>query len=125
MRRLKQTRVRPFYVRPRIVTKDQEGVPITTWGTAVEIKGEVWPATDRRVVETYGDRISGIQSVWLEGQYMLQYDNGVNKVLLRDPNYLMALGDGICLEAGPTDEPDYQVISFTPYRLLRMEIERL
>ena len=125
MRRLKLNRVQTFYIRQRFVTKDSEGVPVTTWGPAIEVKGEVWPATDRRTIESYGDRISGIQSVWMQNQYLLQFDNGVNKVLLRGPNYLLSLGDGICLEAGPEDAPDYQVVSFTPYRLLRMEIERL
>lgn len=124
MRRLKLNRVRTFYVRPRFVTKDNEGVPIESFGTAVEVRGEIWPASDRRSIETYGDRITGIQSVWVEGQYMLQFNNGVNSVLLRNSNYDLNLGDGVCVEAGPTDEPDYQVVSFTPYRLLRMEIER-
>jgi len=112
-------------VRPRSVTKDAEGVPLVTWGPAIELKGEVWPATDRRSIESYGDRITGIQSVWIEGPYALQFDNGVNKALLEEQGYSMALGDGICLEAGPDEAPDYQVLSFTPYKLLRMEIERI
>lgn len=124
MRRLKLTRLRTFYVRQRIVSRDNEGVQIVSWGPAIELKGEVWPANDRRSIESYGDRITGIQSVWLQGQYMLTFESGVSKVLLRDPNYLLSLGDGICFEAGPEDEPDYQVLSFTPYDLLKLEIER-
>lgn len=124
MRRLKLTRLQTFYVRQRIVSRDNEGVQVVSWGPAIELKGEVWPANDRRSIESYGDRITGIQSVWLQGQYMLTYESGVSKVLLRDQNYLLSLGDGICFEAGPEDEPDYQVLSFTPYGLLKLEIER-
>lgn len=124
MRRLKLTRLQTFYVRQRIVSRDNEGVQIVSWGPAIELKGEVWPANDRRSIESYGDRITGIQSVWLQGQYMLTFESGVSKVLLRGPNYLLSLGDGICFEAGPEDEPDYQVLSFTPYDLLKLEIER-
>lgn len=124
MRRLKLTRLQTFYVRQRQVSRDNEGVQVISWGPAIKLKGEVWPASDRRSIESYGDRITGIQSVWLQGQYMLTYESGVSKVLLRDQNYLLSLGDGICFEAGPEDEPDYQVLSFTPYGLLKLEIER-
>lgn len=124
MRRLKLTRLQTFYVRQRRVSRDNEGVQVISWGPAIELKGEVWPANDRRSIESYGDRITGIQSMRLQGQYMLTYESGVSKVLLRDQNYLLSLGDGICFEAGPEDEPDYQVLSFTPYDLLKLEIER-
>ena len=124
MRRLKLTRLQTFYVRQRQVSRDNEGVQVISWGPAIKLKGEVWPANDRRSIESYGDRITGIQSMWLQGQYMLTYESGVSKVLLRDQNYLLSLGDGICFEAGPEDEPDYQVLSFTPYDLLKLEIER-
>ena len=124
MRRLKLNRLQTFYVRPRLVSYDNEGVPVVSWGTASELHGEVWPASDRRSIESYGDKISGVQSVWLQGQYMLQFENKVTRVLLREPNYLMSLGDGICLEAGPEEEPDYEVTSFTPYKLLKLEIEK-
>lgn len=124
MRRLKLTRLQTFYIRQRQVSRDNEGVQVISWGPAIKLKGEVWPASDRRSIESYGDRITGIQSVWLQGQYMLTYESGVSKVLLRDQNYLLSLGDGICFEAGPEDEPDYQVLSFTPYGLLKLEIER-
>jgi len=124
MKRLKLNRLQTFYVRQRFVTHDSEGVPIESWGPAIELKGEVWPASDRRAIESYGDRINGIQSVWLQGQYVLQFEGKVNRAFLREPNYLLSLGDGLCIEAGPTDEPDYQVVSFTPYGLLKLEIER-
>ena len=125
MRRLKQNRLQTMYVRPKTVTYDSEGVPEISWGTAVEIKGEVWPATDRRQIESYGDRISGIQNVWVQEDYMVFLDQGVDKVLLRDATFVLSAGDGICVNAGKTDVPDYQVLSFTPYKHLKMEIERL
>lgn len=124
MRRLKLTRLQTFYVKQRIVNYDDEGVPIISWGPPIKLTGEVWPANDRRSIESYGDRITGIQSVWLQGKYMLQFEDSVTRVLLREQNYLLSLGDGVCFEAGPEDEPDYQVLAFTPYDLLKLEIEK-
>lgn len=124
MKRLKFDRLQKFYLRPKFVEYDAEGVPVVSWGGAVEMYGEVFPATDRRSIESYGDRISGIQNVWVQGEYELVFEDKVTKVLLRDPNYLMSLGDGFCFEAGPTDEPDYEVRSFTPYGYIKLEIEK-
>ena len=48
IRRLKQTRVRSFWIKKRNVAKDNEGVPVISFGEPVEVKGEVWPATSKR-----------------------------------------------------------------------------
>lgn len=124
MRRLTQRRVKTFYLRQRTVTQDAEGVSIETFGEAIPVKGEVWPATSRRQVEQYGDRISGIQNMCIVGAYSVDMENGREVITWKDSGEKMRLGDGICINADKTDEPDYMVIAFTPYGPLRMEVER-
>ena len=125
MRRLKQSRLQTFYLRPRTVTYDSEGVPVETFGAAIALQGEVWPATDRQDIEMYGDRITGVQKVWLQGSYYITAsETGVTQAYLRDGVTTLSLGDGLCVNVGSADEPDYRVRTITPYKLLKLEIER-
>ena len=125
MRRLKQTRLRPFLIRPRTVTistsSGSEGVPIISWGDPVTFYGEVWPATSQRQVEQYGDRISGIQNMRIEGEYDIEVVGSAAVIVFE--NATIKPGDGVHVYAAETDEPDYVVLSFTQYGPLRLEIE--
>lgn len=118
--RLKQKRLRPLQIRNRITDKDAEGVPVVTWGEPREVMGEVWSAVSRLTVEQYGDRASGIQNVWLEGEYKQTYEEGRNFFTI--DGFTFTTGDGVCVESN--GEPDYQIISITPYSHIKMEIER-
>lgn len=119
--RMKQSRVRTISLKARIVTKDSEGVPEITYGNAIEMHGEVWPATSRLQVETYGDRINGIMNVRVRGAYEVVMDENVTGYKFVAGT--IHEGDGVCINSA--DEPDYKVISIKPYKPLRMEIERL
>ena len=124
IRRLKQTRVRSFYIKKRNVAKDNEGVPIITFGEPVEVKGEVWPATSKRQIETYGDRINDIANVHLQGQYTITEQNGAVVAVLAD-DITLELGDGFYIfrdKDAPT--PDYILLSITEYQPLKLEVER-
>ena len=124
IRRLKQTRVRSFYIKKRNVAKDNEGVPIITFGEPVEVKGEVWPATSKRQIETYGDRINDIANVHLQGQYTITEQNGAVVAVLAD-DITLELGDGFYIfrdKDAPT--PDYIILSITEYQPLKLEVER-
>ena len=124
MRRLTQRRIKTFYLRQRTVTQDAEGVTIETFGEAIPVKGEVWPATSRQQTEQYGDRISGIQNMYIIGAYSVDMENGREVITWKDSGKKMCLGDGICINEDKTAEPDYKIIAFTPYGPLRMEVER-
>lgn len=124
IRRLKQTRVRSFYIKKRNVAKDNEGVPVISFGEPVEVKGEVWPATSKRQIETYGDRINDIANVHLQGQYTITEQNGAVVAVLAD-DITLELGDGFYIfrdKDEPT--PDYIILSITEYQPLKLEVER-
>ena len=124
IRRLKQTRVRSFWIKKRNVAKDNEGVPVITFGEPVEVKGEVWPATSKRQIETYGDRINDIANVHLQGQYTITEQNGAVVAVLAD-DITLELGDGFYIfrdKDEPT--PDYIILSITEYQPLKLEVER-
>ena len=124
IRRLKQTRVRSFWTKKRNVAKDNEGVPVISFGEPVEVKGEVWPATSKRQIETYGDRINDIANVHLQGQYTITEQNGAVVAVLAD-DITLELGDGFYIfrdKDEPT--PDYIILSITEYQPLKLEVER-
>lgn len=124
IRRLKQTRVRSFWIKKRNVAKDNEGVPVISFGEPVEVKGEVWPATSKRQIETYGDRINDIANVHLQGQYTITEQNGAVVAVLAD-DITLELGDGFYIfrdKDEPT--PDYIILSITEYSPLKLEVER-
>lgn len=124
IRRLKQTRVRSFWIKKRNVAKDNEGVPVITFGEPVEVKGEVWPATSKRQIETYGDRINDIANVHIQGQYTITEQNGAVVAVLAD-DITLELGDGFYIfrdKDEPT--PDYIILSITEYQPLKLEVER-
>ena len=68
-RRIKRDRLQTINVRNRTVTKDSEGVPEETFGTAYELNAEVWPAGGRRQIEQYGDRLANIANIRVQGKY--------------------------------------------------------
>jgi hypothetical protein len=124
IRRLKQTRVRSFWIKKRNVAKDNEGVPVITFGEPVEVKGEVWPATSKRQIETYGDRINDIANIHIQGQYTIAEQNGAVVAVLAD-DITLELGDGFYIfrdKDEPT--PDYIILSITEYQPLKLEVER-
>lgn len=124
IRRLKQTRVRSFYIKKRNVAKDNEGVPIITFGEPVEVKGEVWPATSKRQIETYGDRINDIANVHIQGQYTIAEQNGAVVAVLAD-DITLELGDGFYVYRDKDEPtPDYIILSITEYQPLKLEVER-
>ena len=132
--RLKQTRVRNFILRTRTTTKDREGAPIVTYGAPKTVRGEIWPATSRKQVEQYGDRISGIQNMRLEGDYKIS-DDGQGITVTFSDGTLLKPGDGIhvfrpyeVLTLGSDlayTDPDYYVLSITQYYPLKLEVEAL
>ena len=119
--RMKQSRVRKISLKPRVVTKDSEGVPEISYGNAIEKYGEVWPATSRLQAETYGNRINGIMNVKLRGTYEIVMDGNVAGYKFKEGT--IHEGDGVCIYSAGA--PDYKVISIKPYKPLRLEIERL
>lgn len=120
---MKRSRMRTYHLRNKKMTKDNEGVPIISYGDPIELTGEVWPAGGKLQVETYGDRIDRIYNCKVEGDYEIQAENKVESYVFKD--FDLREGDGVHLFAKTKGEPDYQIISIKPYRPLYMEVEKL
>ncbi len=118
---MKQRRVRTISLRNRIITKDNEGVPTTTYGAAFEVHGEVWPASGRLQSEMYGDRINGIMNMRIREPYTIVQDGNVRAFMVDES--IIHEGDGVCVNTD--NQPDYKIISIRPYKPLRLEIEKL
>lgn len=129
LRRMKQTRLRPILIQPRVVTiqtpdeehPHPEGIPEVSWGAAVSYQGEIWPATSRRQIEQYGDRISGIQNMRIEGDYTIEIVGKTPTVVIGSSS--IKPGDGVHVYAAADADPDYVILGFTEYGPLTMEIE--
>lgn len=121
--RMKRSRTRTYHLRNRAVDKDNEGVPIVSYGEPIELTGEAWPASGKLQVETYGNRIDGIYNCKVQGAYEIQTVEKVTSYVFEA--FTLREGDGIHLFAALDDEPDYRIISIKAYEPLSMEVEKL
>lgn len=96
---------------------------LTSYASAFDVKGYVWRAESRRQIEEYGDRISNVANMRIEGNYEIQFSERVPVVVFSDGNTLTA-GDGICVHADADAAPDYIIVAITEYKPLMLEIER-
>jgi len=123
--RLKRSRVKQYFAKRRIPKKDNEGGTYDEYGTAVSFSGEVWPAGGKVQAETYGERLSYIRNVKIDGKYVITSDReGVVHYVFPDGLDIVE-NDGLCLYVTPDGNPDYKVLSIKPYAPLRLEAERL
>jgi len=119
--RLKRSRLRTLKIANKSITKDSEGVPQDVYGTPSIFDGTVWPAGGKLQVEKYGDKISSILNCKLDGDYTIEPEENHIKYVFG--NFSIREGDGVYIYSD--DKPDYRIISITPYKPLKMEVERL
>lgn len=98
-------------------------MPSDVFSEAYPVRCEIWPATDKRQVEEYGDRISGISNMRMPGQYEISLNGKVPELLFAS-GFSVKPGDGVCVLADADEEPDYLILSITPYQPVKLEIER-
>lgn len=123
--RLKRSRVKQYHARARITKKDNEGGTYEEYDAAVSFDGEAWPAGGKVQAETYGERLSYIRNVKIQGEYVIMPDRD-NVIHYVYPDGLdIVENDGLCLYVQPESPPDYKVISIKPYAPLRLEAERI
>ena len=123
-RRMRRSRLETHYLRPRIVEKDSEGNTSETFGTAVEWTGEVWQASGRVQAEMYGEKLPYIRNIKIQGDYTVSVGgNGIPRYVFSE-SLAISEKDGLCIDCGKDEGPDYQVISITPFRPLRLEAVR-
>ena len=123
--RMRRNRIQTYYHKKRIITKDSEGSTSEEYGTASSISGESWPASGKVQAEQYGQRLSYIRNVRLNGKYKIQTDEKGNPHYIFEDGTDLQESDGICLYAGQDQNPDYKIISIKPERFLTLEVERI
>lgn len=124
--RMRRSRIRTYHLKKAEVKRDREGSTYTEYGSAIQFRGEVWPAGGRLQAEMYGDRLSYIRNVRIQGDYSIEQDaNGVTHYVFEDENLDLREHDGLCLYVPEGSDPDYRIISIKPYMPLRLEAEKL
>lgn len=120
--RLKMSRVVTKYVRNRNVVKDDEGVTSVEWGTATAFNCEVWSNASYLQTNVEGQSLDGDFYMHIEGDYEIQVEDNHEKYVF--DNFTLRQGDGICLYASGTDEPDFIISGITPYNPLLIVLTR-
>ena len=145
--RLRQTRVKTFYMRPRIVDKDSEGVVnihfiddrelvmpdnrhlkvngkrlAIHYENMFTVKGILWDTVGNREIKEYGDKIENTANLRLEGEYKIVLKDNIPTVLFADGREIKP-NDGLYVFADPEGEPDYIVTRVTAYHPLKLEVE--
>lgn len=67
--RIKQDRLKEYFLKKRKVIKDSEGGTSEEYGAAVSFKGVCWPASGKIQAAQYGQRLAYIRNVKIEGKY--------------------------------------------------------
>lgn len=92
-----RNRLKMFYLRKNLPRKDNEGNVIENFNTALEDKAIVWPASGKMQAELYGLRLTNILNINYYGNLDIQEN------------------DGLCINVGAAEEPDYKIISVKQY----------
>lgn len=123
--RMKRSRLKRYYIRSKNVVKDNEGSTSVEYAVPIAFSGEVWPASGKVQAEMYGEKLSYIRNVRVDGNYVIATDRkGVVHYVF--PNGLdIVESDGVCLYVSGDAEPDYKILSVKPYKPLRMECMKL
>lgn len=91
--RIRRDLLKPYHLRRRQPGKDKEGGSIADYAEAVPIEAAIWAAGGKIQAEMYGERLAYMKNMHYEG------------------NETMQEGDGICVNVGPEDPPDYKVVA--------------
>lgn len=123
--RLKRNRLKTYHHKAAILRKDNEGNTYTEYAGPTSFKAEMWTAGGKLQAEMYGIRLPNIRNLRLDGAYKeISGDNG--KLIYEiEGGPAITVNDGICINVGDEDTPDYKVIAVYPYRFLTLEVERL
>ncbi len=95
--RLNKRRMKPHYVKKRIVKKNNEGASYIEYDVPLSFMAESWPASGHIMTELYGERLNYIMN------------------MVCDPCNITE-GDGICVDVAADQQPDYKVIAIRKYQ---------
>lgn len=122
--RLKQNRLDTYYLRKKQVKKDSEGVQVDFYLPALPFYAVMWQASGKLQTEMYGNRLSYIRNIRIDGEYTIEV-NGKHVNYVFQDGLSLCEGDGVNLYVSKDSEPDYRIILIKPYKPLYMEVEKL
>lgn len=123
--RMKRSRIQKYHHRSKETGKDAEGAIFTQYQEAVPFNGEIWPASGEVQAKLYGEKLSYIRNVRIEGRYVITTDRaGVVHYVYPDGLDIVE-SDGLCLYVDGTADPDYKVIAIKPYQNLTLEAMKI
>lgn len=123
--RMRRTRVQEFYHKKRIPMKDSESGSYDTYGSAAVIQGEIWPASGKVQAAMYGEKLSYVRNVKINGKYSISVDDKNRTHYIFESGLDITESDGLCIYVSKDSDPDYKIISIKPYLPLRLEAEKL
>lgn len=123
--RLKRSRVKQYYHKQRFTKKDNESGTYEEYGAAFGFRGEVWPGSGKVQAQMYGEKLSYIRNVKIEGRYTVSTDSKGRTHYVYPDGLDITESDGLCLYASKESDPDYKIISIKPYNPLRLEAEKI
>ena len=91
--RIRRTLLKPYNLRRRQPGKDKEGGSIVCYDAAIPIEAAIWTAGGKVQAEMYGEKVAYMKYMQYEGTETMQE------------------GDGICVDVGPEDLPDYKIVA--------------
>lgn len=91
--RIRRSLLKPYNLRRRKPGRDKEGGSIVDYEEAIPIEAAIWAASGKMQAEMYGEKLNYIKNMQYEGVETMQE------------------GDGICVNAGAEDPPDYKIVA--------------
>lgn len=123
--RMKRSRLKQYYLRSKNMVKDNEGSTSIEYADPIAFTGEVWAASGKVQAEIYGEKLSYIRNVRVNGNYVITTDRkGVVHYVFPEGLDIVE-SDGVCLYVSGDADPDYKVLSIRTYKPLRMECIKL
>lgn len=112
-----------MHLMKRTTHKDSEGSTYESYGEGIAFEGEWWPASGEVQARMYGEKLSYIRNVKIEGKYTVTVDEkGV-------AHYVYPSGMDVCEQDGvgidQSGSPDYKIVAIKPHKPLILEVKRL
>ena len=114
-----------MYIAARTTLKNTEGSTYESFGTPASFVGEQWPASGKVQAQMYGEKLSYIRNVKIEGDYQISVDQQTGQIEYQFANFDVHESDRIYIDVPNTADPDYKILSIKPYKPLRLEVIKI
>lgn len=118
--------LKEYHIKVKTVKDNLEGGKTTVFSdTSALIEANIYPASGKLQAEIYGERLKYIKNMLYAGEVEPVMVDKVLHYKSTDGTIDICEGYGVCVNAAPTDPPDYKIISIKQYSHLFMELEKI